>query len=608
MRMRIVAAFGVAAVVFGGGAANAQELKLEWGVEGYYRTRAVTLTNLAAEPRIEIEHPSPDIGTVVIPEIRNTSYITQRLRLSPHVKVGTIARLSMELNALDDVLYGDNNALNTAPLFSVNGTNQGFLGGSQQNSLTLSRAWVEFQIPVGVMRIGRMPSHWGMGILANGGGSGNADPLAPVDEPRKVADYYFDDDFGDNHFGSTNDRILFATKPLTVFRTLRNSKLEKQGKPFNPDTSSNLVVAYAFDKLSEAPHLLGDEDRRFRPFGQQGFISRGDPDDDANEHVFVLAYSNPDWDQVAITDELKIGTYQVIRTQDRAFTEPSRGAPHTRNSDGECVTADDDMDAIPENECVTSDEGSFVWIGDLWARVRYGTWYGEGEVVMIKGKTTGGVPFPSANKRKEANISAGALRGGYMSEAYDGILELGFASGDEDLTDVEFKQRPTHADYNVGLILFEEVLRERSARTFGPSFFSEANLDGARGLFSNGGVVNAQYIQPKVRWRPAFGGIELVGGVLFAWLDEWATNPPGLFPCPVTKINQQDDCTLSNYLGTEIDLAAKARFAGGKMDVSLETGYLFFGDALKVRSGSGVELDDAPTGAFTFQARAAFVF
>ncbi len=554
--------------------AGAQVAELKWNVEGYYRTRGVWLTNLAPEPRYQVNHPDLDVP-ITMPQIKNTSYLTQRLRLSPQLTYGNIAKMYLEVNAVDDVLWGDNNAISTAPLFAVNGSNQGFLGGPEKETVDVSRAWIEFQIPVGVMRVGRMPSHWGMGILANGGGSGNWDPLSPVGEPRrKVQDYYFDDDFGDNHFGSTNDRILFATRPISILKTIQKKA----------DISSNFVVAYAFDKISEAPVLIREEDRTVRPFGQQGFVSRGSEEDDVNEHVFVVAYSNPDWDQVAFTDELKVGTYQVIRTQAQSFTNPSDAEP--------CDPADP--------SCANTDDGSFVWIADFWYRIRYGKLYSEAEFVHISGDTTGGVPFPGANLKKTASIDGFAGRAGYITELWDAILEVGYSSGDADLSDPKFTQRALHPDYNVGLILYEDIIRERSARVFGPSFIGVSPPDGAKGFMTNGGVINSWYLHPKVRWRPPDWGLEVIGAAVIAFVDEWSV-PPNIF----TKPDDSD----SKLLGTEIDLAVKSRFADGHIDFSLEGGYLIFGDVLKTFSvGNGSTVPNAPNGALSIQARVAYIF
>jgi len=40
---------------------------------------------------------------------------------------------------------------------------------SIQNSIAVKRAWGEYVTPVGQLRFGRMPSHWGLGILENSG-------------------------------------------------------------------------------------------------------------------------------------------------------------------------------------------------------------------------------------------------------------------------------------------------------------------------------------------------------------------------------------------------------------------------------------------------------
>lgn len=561
------------------GTARADLTELKWATEGYFRTRTVMLTNLAPQPR-QTSVYAPTGEDIVIPDIRRTSYIYSRLRLMPSLSYGKVAKLNIQIDALDDVLWGDNNGLSSAPLFANDSSNQNFLGGTTGDSVTIRRAWTQFTVPVGLMRVGRMPSHWGMGLLANGGGTGWLDPDSPKGEPkRKIADNFFDDDFGDNHFGSTTDRILFVTRPITIYRTVK-----KLGKVEHP-----LIVGYAFDKLSESPLLSAENyERQFRPFGQQGFISRGSSDD-VNEHVVLAVWNDPDWDKKSFLDELKIGFYGVKRSAKEGSTNPSDPRLGDPNADCGLTT--------PE-ECV--DTGSKVYIADFWWRVRYGNLFTEGEAYAIFGETFGGVPFPTTNHRKEAAINAGVARFAWMTPMWDAMLEVGHASGDEDMSDVKFKQRALHPDFNVGLILFEETLRELTARVYGVPFYSNQNPQGITGFMSNGGVINANYINPKARFRPTtVAGLEIIGGILAAWVDTTTTASVALFPaCSIGgACNGTEDAT---YLGTEFDLAVRASFAG-QMRVSLETGYLMFGDALKH------QLTEADS-SFSLQSSIAFVW
>ncbi len=558
-------------------AAAVADVELKWAAEGYYRTRAAFITNMAAAPAITLPYPVNG-EDFKIPEIRRTSYLTHGLRLMPQVSYGDMVALKTQIDGFRDVLWGDNNGIFAAPLFATDGSNQNLFGTDQNRfygqqealSLSLTRAWIEFKAKVGMMRVGRMPSHWGMGILANGGGSGNLDPMAPKSQPdKKAQDYFFDDDFGDNHFGSTADRILFITKPISVYKGIVKA----------PNLDSNLIVGYAYDKITEAPLLAAEPfERRFRPFGQQGFISRGDGDD-INEHVALIAWSDPELNIMAKTDEFKAGVYTVFRQAGESSTFPS-----DLNPDENCGEFDGEL--LP-----CEDTGSLVVIADFWYRLRLGPYYSEAEILTIRGNSFGGIPFPSPNRKRKAEINSGAFRAGYITDYWDGIFEIGHASGDDRLEDDTFKQRSMHADFNVGLVLYEEVLRELSARSYGTPFFSEENPNGAVGFFSNGGVINSTYINPKGHYRLKLKGanVQFVGGLLMAWVDELADGVGMFAPGNGT------------FLGTEVDVAVKASFHDDKLLFSLESGLLFFGEALQ----SVYPLADT---SFTLQSRLAFVF
>ena len=582
-RRRLLRAAALVAVLCPAGAARADLLELKWASTGYYRSRAVTLTNLARQDRQTLVYP-PTGETIVLPEIRRTSYIAHRLRLVPELRYGERARLTVQIDALDDVLWGDNNGLSGAPLLAGDGSQQGFLGGDEKLSVEVSRAWIELGGAAASLRVGRMPSHWGMGLVDNGGGSSLLDPdLArpPEVAPRLAGDTFLDDDFGDNHFGSTADRAMLILRPIGLYRAARG----REGPG-----SSRLALGYGYGVVTEAPFLPGEPfERNFRPFGQQGFLSRGDRDD-LDEHIFLAVWDDAYWQPGGRlsrdTDELHFGFYGVLRRGQEGSTAPSQVPPG-------------------------ADTGTRMWITDAWFRVRYGPFYSEAEGFRVSGETFGGLPFPVANREKELDAAAGVARIGFVSRdpRFDPIRQLvgvepyerdlwalevegGRVGGDRDVDDDRVRQRGLHPDFNVGLILFEEILRELSARTYGPPFASQDRPGGAVEMFTQGGVVNANYLSPKLRYHLPVGDSTLVAGLLMAWVDELAeTGTSGMFFAGQTA---------SRYLGTELDGALKATLYD-HVELSIESGYLWYGDALRAAQPNA-------KGSFTLQSRLAFVW
>ena len=120
-----------------------------------------------------------------------------RFRLEPTLHVSEQVRVLAQVDMLDNVVLGSTpeglyarsdrvplafGATTQVP--PVDGVN------ADRSSIAVKRAWGEVQTPVGLLSFGRMPSSWGLGILAHAGGG-------------------LDDDFGD-----TVDRLQFALTPL----------------------------------------------------------------------------------------------------------------------------------------------------------------------------------------------------------------------------------------------------------------------------------------------------------------------------------------------------------------------------------------------------------
>ena len=537
-------------------------------LEGYYRTRGYSFS--------PIDQDMDEWGSVMV----------QRLRIQPQINFEDKAKFVMMADLIDDVAWGDNSSLMPASIFAqdpsftrMEGVSQDFFGRSTSTAI-IKRAWMEFDVPIGVVRVGRQESNWGMGILSNNGNG-------------------FDDKFGENHYGSTFDRVMFATRPIAVIQGLTGRK--DTGIPFfmavgvdrlvedpldeyygyqcslenasgdritdeSPDydprcDNEDLVTAQpGKDGIHDTEHdYVNDE----RPEAARNDVWFGDNDDDAWEMVYVAIYRGEDLPWLGNTGDFTLGAYVI----DRRHVESN----------------------------------SRVMIYDAYTRFHHRGIYVEGEAVNIRGKTSGlalpGTYDPASKLSnplyKDANIWGWAARAGYKKKKLEVILEAGHASGDENVADDQFTVRALHPDYNVGLLLFEEIMSRVTQRTWG---------DEAYALWSNGGVWNATYLYPNVTVRPV-DDLEVTGAYVLAWPHK----PDG------SRIlcEEADDVecvdpageTLAQEIGYEVDLAVKYRFHEHVL-FSLEGGY--------AKVSNRVPLEDLGLRAdgkfFTVQSRIAYEF
>jgi hypothetical protein len=502
-------------------------------LDGYYRTRGYVF------------------GGLYDGQEKPGTYMQQRLRLQPELNFEDRAKFIMMVDGLDDVVWGDNASLASTSLFAGDPSNAN-LSGQEIPSVRLKRAWLEFKVPVGLVRVGRQASHWGMGLLANDGNG-------------------FDDTFGENHGGNTFDRILFATKPINVATTIA-------GKPKDVP----LIAAIAVDRLVEDPLIqyygyscsVENPDDGCDDFDDHGVTEERDAErrtdswwvdteDDVWEMVYALNYKGENLKLGNnLVGDITVGGYAIHRLQ------------------GE--TASD------------------VLVLDAYAKTEIAGVLFEGEVVHIGGETRA-ITLSSGDQAdpyfKDADIWGYVVRGGYQNELFTGVLEHGYASGDNDVTDTDFTGRPLHPDHNVGLLLYDEIIARTTAATWGES---------AAGLWSQGGVYNSRYVFPNVRVRP-LKNWEITGAFLAAWPDR----PDGAN----VRCAADDGCTQANasadLLGWEVDAAVKHRFHDHIL-FSMETGYAHATDRLPLKDANlayvvndkGQEVGNY----FTFQSRVAYEF
>ncbi len=587
----------------------AAEVPVSFDVHGFYWARGNWTLNLFDE---EQPHAYGYSWALPYESPHETFFMTMRGRFEPEIAVGEAFKVKSSIDVLDGVVWGDNENLAATPVFAGN-PSATLPDGSQVDALELRRLWVEWTTQFGLLRIGRQPSHWGMGLLANSGDG-------------------FDDDFGDNLGGSTYDRIIFATRPIDLVRGI----VEKaSGKDLGGPEQYPWIFAIGFDKLVESsqeryrsnfPCTDGDpgNDGDCADYPDEtGFLSANtesgyrqnpiwlsDKGDDVNELILVSVFTQPGI-QVSPRHamDLKFGVYAVHRWQ--------------KESDSD------------------------VWIIDGYLDWKLAGFFVEAEGYRIMGVSKAIAPrgdfkdpiecsyrdmvddgwaYGDESSCKAANISGYAVRAGFEHDLFTIKAELGGATGDSDLLDPVFTGRALHPDHNVGLILYKQVLPKLTAEAYANDLDYEP-------LWANGGVYNSVYLFPRVLFHP-IDLLDVRFGVLAAWADRAGGNTalpllddevhdPAITLGDTDGDGQTDSwrdkglVVENRALGVELDASVHLHFLDEHVDVALEFGYLHANRRLQqalLTSYSVDELDANPAIAqrlsniYTLQLRTAFIF
>jgi len=372
--------------------------------------------------------------------------------------------------------------------------------------------YLDWRTPVGLIRVGQQPSHWGMGIIANDG-----------DHPTL---------FGDYAGGARVERLLFATKPA--------------GK------DSPFVLAIAGDVVfKDATADLTDDEL-------------------AVEGVLAAYYEDK--------RENRLGFYAVYRHQ-----------------------AEED-EVLPGQ---SFDASSNVVLLDSAGRVSakiagtQGHVFGEYEVAYLIGAKTVSRTSSQAEQTEDIRALGAATRLGFVLTEGTGAarfgqfvtqLEWGWASGDADPYDGSLRRFRFDPNYNVGLLLFDEVIAFKTARA--ANIASDRNISrepqtGLEELPSNGSVFGATYLNPTFVARP-IPELDLKAGVLLAQTTAEFVDPVQVGISRLYR-NYDDGTRASHDLGLEIDAGVEYRYKIPKIAMVLELGFqagvLFPGHAFADQTG-----------------------
>jgi len=355
-----------------------------------------------------------------------------RLRLEPVINIDERTSVHVQVDVFDnlvmgstpDGLFGDGTPSPTnIPVTAFSGGQAPPQAGRNNNvdSVVVKRAWAEVMTPLGLLKFGRQPSHWGMGILANAGG---ADPFHGT--------YDLDSDYGDSA-----DRLMFGTMiPGTEYR-----------------------FAVATDWSATSPTAAHSDIFTNRYDGQPWDL---DDKDDVSQWVFVIARLDSPADFQDLLDQgqkaLNYGSYFVYRTQAWDYN-PS----YT-------------LGAAPDPARYVRRDAK-AYIPDVWLHFGHKKFDFELEAVGIFGSIDE-LDDLGISESLDVRQYGGVARANYklVDDKLNLTLEVGFASGDQwdnspqGSTNVrDARGLPGEGDntvsafrfdfdYEVDLILFRELL------------------------------------------------------------------------------------------------------------------------------------------------------
>ncbi len=437
--------------------------------------------------------------------------VNMRFRFEPTINVSEEVRVRAQIDALDNLIWGSTpdyaysrnggngywSERNEFSIFSASQTAPQAGINSLQSSINFKRVWGEVSTPVGILRFGRMPSQWGLGMMHNDGSG-------------------MDGDYGDNV-----DRVSFTAEPLPGFYITPMLDFNVEG-PSSPRT------------------LEGNQ-----PFD----LSNSD-----DAHSYILAVQRRDTEQER-TAKLNAGGFVfnyglhfTYRTQ-RNDAVDTLSAPLV--NDGQAASAVTNPVVLRKAD---------IFMPDLWAKIEKKEWRLEAEAAAILGGMESRALSAAATDANQALYLyqfGAVLQGEY--KLLNGDLEIGgevgFASGDPaagfgnhprrkgsgtngatELGDTDGPQYRCDSgcsdnaitnfrfnqSYRVDMILYREIL---------------------------GGVTDSLYFKPKAKYRIT-QGFEAYAALIYSRSVFASSTPGALFSDGGLVPGQKDS---GNSLGVEIN-------------------------------------------------------
>lgn len=388
---------------------------------GYFRTRFDLFHNLHLGRNDDKAFPHPPSDKTNACSTQNECIYKSptiaggnlRFRIAPTINVSESVHIYSQIDLLDNLVLGSTpnyKYISTYPYWrplELLGDNQDSPTwyNSLANAITVRRVWGEVETPLPLrIGFGRMPNHWGMGIMDNGGNE-------------------IDDDIG-----STIDRVMVMLKLFGIF------------------------ISTGFDFPDEGQVSQSNEGILLQNYDK-------DQLDDVNQYFISILYKHDLEEIKEKLDEGKVvlqgGLYLRYRNQVLAWSIP---------------TSDSTTPTLIKRD-------GWLVLPDVWFQLRYKHFYLELEAGFIGGTISNISTTNYTDDPYEVRAFGGAIKAHYsfLNEQLNVGFEFGYASGDPELEGLNvnglnqikgYKGDHTitlfrfNHDYNVDLILFEQILGE----------------------------------------------------------------------------------------------------------------------------------------------------
>jgi hypothetical protein len=214
----------------------------------------------------------------------------------------------------------------------------------------------------------------------------------------------------------------------------------------------------------------------------------------------------------------------------------------------------------------------------------------EAEGVVITGTTD---LAPTTQFDQHDVLQGGfAFRGGIDAGMFGSVIDLVYASGDQNLDDVGQNAFRADPNFETGLVLFKHVLAGQTARGVAtaadPTLVGVPSEDLER-IATRGSLTNTIAVFPKLRVRPT-DGLEAYTGLLFAWAAVPVVDPFNTRLGGGIARNALNG-VAGQYLGTELDVGVRSRLNLGGFEATIggEFGTLRPGGALLFADGRSMD-------------------